>query len=179
MVVLRTKAFFDNVTTVNDPRLRYIPASIRRGWLAEREAKLRRGHDYVMSKRARYGNEVRATGLFAAERVPLLAGTDAGVAFCYPGFSLHDELALLVDAGLTPLDALRTATLAPAEYFAARDSMGSIAAGQVADFVLLRSNPLARIGATREIEAVGLRGRVLDRKELDHRLDAVSAHALK
>jgi len=111
--------------------------------------------------------------------VPLLAGTDAGLAFCYPGFSLHDELALLVEAGLTPVDALRAATLAPAEYLAARDSMGTIEVGQVADMVLLRGNPLASIGATREIDAVVLRGRVLDRRHLDNLLDTVAADAHK
>jgi imidazolonepropionase-like amidohydrolase len=94
------------------------------------------------------------------------------VAFCFPGFSLHDELARLVEVGLTPLDALRAATLAPAEYLAARDSMGAIEVGRVADLVLLRSDPLVNIGATREIDVVVLRGRVLNRRELDGLLDA-------
>jgi imidazolonepropionase-like amidohydrolase len=179
LVVLRTKAFFDDTTVTTDSRLRYMPAALRKEWLDARQLKVRRGRDYVASKRARYADEVWLTGFLARERVPLLAGTDAGSAFCYPGFSLHDELALLVDSGLTPLDALRAATLAPAEYLAARDSMGTIAVGQVADMVLLRSNPLANIGATREIDAVVHRGRVLDRRQLDNLLDTVAAAAQK
>jgi len=179
LVVLRTKAFFDDPAVTTDSRLRYMPSGLRREWLAERQAKLLRGSDYLASKRARYADEAWLSGFLARERVPLLAGTDAGSAFCYPGFSLHDELALLVEAGLTPLDALRAATLAPAEYLAARDSMGTLEVGQVADMVLLRGNPLASIGATREIDAVVLRGRVLDRRHLDNLLDTVAAEAQK
>ena len=111
---------------------------------------------------------------FVREHVPLLAGTDAGVAFSYAGFSLHDELGLLVEAGMTPLDALRAATLASAEYLGERDSMGAIEAGRVADMVLLRANPIAAIGATREIDAVVLRGRVLRRPDLDALRDGVA-----
>jgi len=73
---------------------------------------------------------------------------------------------------ISPTEALRAATLAPAEYLEAGDTMGTIAVGHVADMVLLRSNPLENIGATREIEAVLLRGRVLDRRRLDELLDA-------
>ena len=175
LVALRTKAFFDDAAMMTDARLRYIPSSLRAEWVKERQAKLKRGSGYVASKRARYANEVWLTGFLAQKQVPLLAGTDAGIAFSYPGFSLHDELALLVESGLAPLEALRAATLGPAECLAAQDSMGTIAAGQVADLVLLRSNPLARIAATREIDAVILRGRVLDRRDLDQMLDAVAA----
>ena len=179
LVVLRFKAFFDDAAVTTDSRLRYIPTGLRTEWLAERQAKLRRGSDYLTSKRARYADESWLTGFLAREGVPLLAGTDAGSAFSYPGFSLHDELTLLVEAGLTPLDALRAATLAPAEYLAARDSIGTIEVGQVADMVLLRSNQLANIRASREIDAVVLRGRVLDRRYLDNLLDTVAAKAQK
>lgn len=167
LLVLRHKAYFDDTALTADPRLRQLPASLRQEWLAEREGKLRRGSAYAASKRARYADEQWLVGFLARAQVPLLAGTDAGVAFSYPGSGLHEELALLVDAGLSPLEALRAATLAPAEYLAARDSMGTIAPGQVADLVLLRSDPLTRIGATREVEAVVLRGRVLERRALD------------
>jgi len=177
LVVLHAKAYFDDSAMATDQRLRYLPPSLRADWMAERAAKIKRGGAYAERKRATYATEVWLTGFLAHEKVPLLAGTDAGVAFAYPGFSLHDELGLMVGAGLTPLEALRTATIAPAEYLAARDSMGAIAAGQVADLVLLRSDPLAKISATREIEAVILRGRVFDRRTLDAMLDSVVAAA--
>ena len=98
--------------------------------------------------------------------VGLLAGTDTPL-YAVPGYSLHGELILLQEAGLTPLQALRTATLEPARYLRAPDSLGSVAAGRVADLVVLRANPLADVSATREVEMVMTRGRLLRRRELD------------
>jgi hypothetical protein len=95
-------------------------------------------------------------------RVGLLAGTDAPRAFIYPGFSLHDELALLVRSGLTPLEALRTATYNPASYLEALDSLGTIGEGKIADLVLLDGNPLEDIRNTKRISAVIANGRVFD-----------------
>jgi imidazolonepropionase-like amidohydrolase len=83
-----------------------------------------------------------------------------------PGFSLHDELARLVAAGLTPAEALAAATTEPASYLQA-DSIGRIRAGAVADLVLLDGNPLLDIANTRRIAAVVLDGRVYDRQDLD------------
>ena len=103
----------------------------------------------------------------------LAYGTDAGVQFSYPGFSLHDELALLVQAGLSPLDALRAATIEPARFFGREDSVGSIRPGQRADVVLLNQDPLANISATRSIEAVVLRGTPLGRSVLDSLLTTI------
>ena len=76
--------------------------------------------------------------------------------------AVHDELALLVRAGLTPLEALRSATSNPAQYFAATDSLGSIAPGRIADLVLLDGNPLADIANTRRVAVVVANGRVYD-----------------
>jgi imidazolonepropionase-like amidohydrolase len=94
--------------------------------------------------------------------VKLLAGTDMPQAFVYPGFSLHDELALLVRAGLTPLEALRTATYNPAECLAALDSLGTVSEGKIADLVLLDADPLDDIRNTRRISAVIANGRLFD-----------------
>lgn len=177
LVVLRSKAMFDDPRRATDPRLRYLPKSLRDEWAASRDAKIARGSDYAAGKRKQYVDELRLTGFLAREHVPLLAGTDSDNADCYPGFSLHDELGLLVEAGLTPLDALRAATLWPADYLGERGSMGSIEAGRVADLVLLDANPLQDIAATRRIDAVVLRGRVLDRKALDGMLADVARGA--
>lgn len=179
LAVLRSKAYFDDQALAMDPRLRYLSPDLRDEWLAATAAKLRRGGDYRAEKRGRYADAAWTTGFLAAQRVPLLAGSDAGNPHCYAGFSLHDELELLVEAGLAPVDALRAATLAPAEFLAARDSMGAIEVGAQADLVLLRANPLNRIGATREIEAVVLRGRLFDRRQLDELLESVADAAAK
>ncbi len=99
--------------------------------------------------------------------VPLLAGTDLGNSLVVPGYSLHKELELLVGAGLTPLEALRTATLNPARFLEATDSLGTVAPGKLADLVLLDANPLEDIRNTMRIAAVVLAGRLFDRAALD------------
>jgi len=103
--------------------------------------------------------------------VPLLAGTDAMNPFCFPGFSLHDELALLVDSGLTPLAALQSATLRPAEFLGRTEDLGLIAPGKRADLVLLSADPLADIHNTTHIEAVWFRGKYFDHAALDQLLN--------
>ena len=106
--------------------------------------------------------------------VPLLAGSDSANPYTYPGSGLHDELEELVAAGLTPVEALRTATTAPAKYLEAEDSLGSITVGKVADLVLLSANPLEDIQNVRRIEAVVARGRLFDRSDLDRMLAEVA-----
>ena len=99
--------------------------------------------------------------------VPILAGTDTGNPFCFPGFSLHEELALLVIAGLTPVEALRSATLNPAKFLGLEKTLGTIEVGKIADLVLLGANPLEDIRNTQRINAVVSNGRLFDRKALD------------
>ena len=93
--------------------------------------------------------------------VPIGAGTDAPIALAIPGYSLHNELEILVAAGLTPREALAAATVQPARFLGLDGEMGSIAPGMRADLVLLNANPLADIRNTREIDRVIARGRVV------------------
>ncbi len=102
--------------------------------------------------------------------VELLTGTDLGPSLFVPGFSLHDELEHLVDAGLRPIDALRAATRNPARWLKQAD-LGTIEAGKLADMVLLDGNPLDDIRNTRKIQAVVARGKVFDRRALDAMLE--------
>jgi imidazolonepropionase-like amidohydrolase len=104
-------------------------------------------------------------GTLDAARVPLLAGTDAPLRNSIAGFGLHDELAYCVQAGLTPMRALRAATYEPARYLNALDSLGTIEPGRVADLVLLDANPLADIRNTRRIAAVVTRAHVYDSRD--------------
>lgn len=108
--------------------------------------------------------------------VEILAGSDAG-ANVYWGDGLHGELELLVGSGLTPAEALRSATAGPADFLAASDSLGMIEVGKVADLVLLSANPLEDIRNTRSIDAVIIRGRVFDREALDELLEGAEAAA--
>jgi imidazolonepropionase-like amidohydrolase len=109
--------------------------------------------------------------------VRLLAGSDAANPFVVWGFSLHEELTLLVAAGLLPLEALQAATLNPARYLESTDSLGTVEAGKLADLVLLDANPLEDIRNSQRISAVVLNGRYLDRRALDRLLAEAEAAA--
>jgi hypothetical protein len=102
--------------------------------------------------------------------VKLLAGSDSPNPFDVPGFALHGELELFVKAGLTPAQALRTATCNTAAFLRLRDD-GSISPGKLANLVVLRADPLADIRNTRQIDAVIVRGKLLSRPDLDKLLE--------
>jgi imidazolonepropionase-like amidohydrolase len=115
--------------------------------------------------------------------VPIMAGTDAMNPFCFPGFSLHDELAMMVDSGMTPLAALQSATINPANFLAggeskldAKDS-SVIEPGKIANLVLLRADPLAEIHNTTQIQAVWLRGKYFDQAALAQLLETAKQAA--
>lgn len=122
-------------------------------------------------ERATRANDKQAELLRAmsAAGVPLLAGTDSN-SF---GFALHRELAALVEAGLSPAEALRTATVNPARFAGLEKDVGRVATGYAADLILLDANPLKDIRNTSKINAVVLRGRLLDRAALDTMLAKV------
>jgi len=104
---------------------------------------------------------LRLVGRMYERGIPIGAGTDTPINYSLPGYALHSELEMLVRAGLPPLEALRAATLRPAEFFGIEGEMGTIEPGRRADLVLLGADPLADISNTRRIEAVVSRGRLL------------------
>ncbi|MCE9560648.1 MAG: amidohydrolase family protein [Planctomycetes bacterium] len=103
--------------------------------------------------------------------VPMLTGTDTPVPFCFPGSGVHDELELLVQAGLTPAEALRAATRNPAEYLDKLKDLGTVERGKLADLVLLDANPLDDIKNIRKVHAVVLNGRLLPKATLEKLAD--------
>jgi cytosine/adenosine deaminase-related metal-dependent hydrolase len=158
---------FDSATT-HPEWAKYVPGLVRGGWTKRASAVMKSDSMVVRS----YFSFDRTRQLKEAG-VELLAGTDAPQAFIYPGFSLHDELSLLVAAGLTPLEALRTATYNPADYLGMKGSLGTIEKGKLADLVLLDANPLEDIRNTRRISVVIANGRVFDRLALAQLLQQV------
>lgn len=103
--------------------------------------------------------------------VPIMAGTDTPIGLLAPGFSLHLEMEMLVKAGLSPQEALASATLHPAEFFGLDNDMGTIAVGKSSELILLTANPLEDITNTRTIDTVVTRDTVLDRTKLDEMLE--------
>ncbi|HEV2129541.1 MAG TPA: amidohydrolase family protein [Longimicrobiaceae bacterium] len=152
-------------TGTREPRRRYVSRELAEDWRVQigmkQSERPRDWHAYHRST-LRDLREMQSAG------VPLLAGTDAAAPLVFPGFSLHEELELLVrEGGLTPLQALRSATHNPAEFLALQDSLGTIARGKLADLVLLDANPLDDIRNTQRIRAVVANGRLLERAALD------------
>lgn len=171
LVLHRALASGDDPAFRNDPRLKYMPADIRR--LFDWEL------GFFKSYRPVYERQLSTAGAMRRAGVKFLAGTDTYNAYCFPGFSLHDELELFVRAGFTPLEALQTATLNPAEYLGLSGSMGTVSEGKTADLILLEANPLESVGNTRKIAAVVAGGRYLPKETLQGMLAAVEARAGK
>jgi imidazolonepropionase-like amidohydrolase len=134
----------------------------------ERRAELRKIWNDVIKRDLR---EMHDAGM------DILAGSDVAVVNIFPGFSLHDELALFQsELGLTPAEAIERATSRPARFLGIGDSVGTVERGKIADLVLLEANPLDDIRNTRRIAAVVVRGSLFDEERLGEVLDAVESH---
>ena len=163
------KAEIGDPLPANDPRLNYLSKEIRAnfdaGFYQHFPPEARAWA--VKLRKVEFDESMRIVGLLYRAGVPILAGTDAMNPQCFPGFSIHDELALLVESGLPPLAALQTATRNAAQFMGQIDRRGTIEAGKVADLVLLEKDPLADIHNTRTIQAVVLNGKLFPRAALD------------
>jgi hypothetical protein len=157
-----------SASSVEATQLPYVSRELRAAWDANRPGG-------AITPEA-IANFVKAAELAASVTrdltragVGILAGCDGMI----PGFCVHDELSLMVRGGMTPLEALRTATAAPAQYFQQDAVFGTVAAGKLADVVVLEANPLIDISNTRRIREVILRGHRFDRSALDAMLASV------
>jgi imidazolonepropionase-like amidohydrolase len=131
--------------------------------------------DDLATRKRFVAKELEIVAMLHKGGVPFLAGTDTppGI-FVVPGYSLHDELGILVSAGFTPLEALQTATLNPALFLGREKDLGTVEAGKIADLVLLDANPVTNIANTRRIAGVVLNGRYFSRPQLDEMLRKVA-----
>jgi imidazolonepropionase-like amidohydrolase len=168
---LRNIGRLNDPSSGRDPHLRYATRKTRREWEPRNDPRFKgmSAEDFA-SLREQMGSALRIVGTMARAGVPLLAGSDTWNPAVYPGFGLHDELKIFVEAGLTPRAALESATVEPARFFGATDSLGTIATGKVADLVLLDANPLEDIRNASRIRAVVVNGRLLTRADLDRKL---------
>lgn len=157
-----------------DPRLRYLPREERELWSNMEEDSDAIGTNTEQQEPLVHFQRDVTLAMHRAG-VPLLAGSDAGTTGVIAGFGLHGELEVLVAIGLTEAEALRTATLEPARYLAAVDTLGTVEVGKLADLVLLDANPLDDIRNTQKIRAVVANGRLLRRADLENLLAEVAA----
>ena len=172
LILLRNDAFPSaSLNLTSDPRTKYVPAKILENWRTSYEQQVKNISKEEFSLRAALlEKSLGLVGRMQKSGVKILAGTDSAAPYIVPGFGLHDEMELLVKAGLTPLEALQAATRNPAEFLGHLDSQGIIAAGKNADLLLLDANPLDDIRNTQKIHTVVLRGKLLDRAALDQLL---------
>jgi len=154
----------------NRPEMRYMPDETVQRWVEAKEEQLNeRGFNAEIGAHA---IEIRREIILALHEAGagLLLGSDAPQVFNVPGFSLHHELAFLVNAGLTPYEALQTGTTAVAEFL--QTNTGVVAIGRDADLLLLDANPLVDIDNSRRVHGVMVRGTWYSFFELEKRLSA-------
>lgn len=128
--------------------------------------------EFVRDAHASIEHQKRAVAALKAAGAHLLAGTDMGNPFVIAGFALHEELANLVSAGLTPYEALHAATAEAALCMGEEDLWGTIAPGLSADLVLVRADPLENVAHLRERVGVMVQGRWYPEEELSAELEA-------
>ena len=174
LTVNRGVANINDTALLKDPRMEYMGAFMKNNWDYRKDFRFknRTDTDFAQAKRE-YGLKLKITKLVYDAGIPILAGTDFPNPHCYIGFGLHDELKLLVKAGLAPSSALQTATINPAKYFGIENTEGSVSVNKNANLVLLSKNPLLDIANTESIEMVFIKGKPFTKNQLQGLLDGV------
>jgi len=176
--VLHMLAYIEDIAKQPDPRLRYFPQALQDEWNPAHDWRTKgRNAEEIANAHILFEADVKLVRAMHSAGVRMLAGTDSTEPYTYPGFTLHDELAWLVTAGLTPMEAIQSATRNPAEFLGRINHQGTVEAGKDADLVLLSADPLTDIHNTQKIMGVVLHGRYLSHDDLDAMLDAVAKAA--
>lgn len=177
LVMERSLTFIDDLSKKDDPRTQYVSTEDLNWWKPENGLLTKyRTPEYISMRKREYAKMLEELPRAQALGVGILAGTDVTGPYTYPGFSLHDELQLFVGAGLTPMQALETATTNPARLLGLSKTWGRVEAGYVASLVVLNADPLADIANTENIDSVVLNGKRLDRAQLDRLLQEAKVH---
>lgn len=176
-LVLGTQQAFRHDTTARIQQwVRYLPTQLRASFNRSTPPQGGRGRGGMppeeLQRRADWA--LRFVKRLHDAGIGILPGSDYPNAVMVPGPTVHEELALFVRAGLSPAEALRTATLNPARYLGLTDSLGTVAAGMVADLVLLDANPLADIRSVAEVHTVWRVGKPFARATLTALLDSLA-----
>ncbi len=152
----------------NSPRLDYINKGLKNLWYAYTSDSASAAQEMKT-----FNSLLPLVGKAHAKGVKILAGTDFPNPYTYPGFSIHDELKLLVESGMSELAALQAATSAAASFIKKSNDFGTVSEGKIASLVLLEKNPLEDIANTSTIAAVFQRGQMYDKESLEKMLSDV------
>jgi len=171
LVTQRSLTFIDDLAKTTDPREIYVSVEELNWWKPENGMLTKyRTPEYIAMRKRLYAKMMEEIPRARAKGVRFLAGTDATAPYTYPGFSLHEELNLFVQAGMTPAEAIETATLNPARLLGLANRWGKVEPGFVANLLVLNEDPLAKIENTQKIEMVIVNGTMLNRERLDQLL---------
>lgn len=171
--VLQMSALAGDEAFRSDSRLKYVPWLFRKLiWNPDADRAAAQPADATGRElyATQYEMALKQVGQAHRAGVKILMGTDAGDTFVFPGFGVHDELIELVRAGLSPAEALRSATLDAASFAGLEDEFGSIAVGKRGDMMLLDANPLQNVRHTQRIAGLFFNGQFFDRAALDELL---------
>ena len=180
LVVNRSYEHFDDGIFMHKEWLKYVPSDMRDFWKKMTDDRMKQRSVQTWDEGHReFPEELKLVGRMYRAGVAILAGSDTYNPYVYPGFSLHEELSLLVEAGLPPMASLQAATIGPARFMGQADRRGTVEVGKVADLVLLDRDPIADIHNTTSIRAVILGGKLMPRVSLDAMLAEAEATAAK
>jgi imidazolonepropionase-like amidohydrolase len=174
LTVLHAIGVMEDTTQLSDPRMQYMSVFTRNMWDPTKDFRFKTWTPETFAAfRQEFVIKMQIVKAMQDAGIGLLAGTDFPNPYCYPGFGLHEELQWMVKAGLTPAQALRTATINPARYFDIERHTGSVAEGRLASLVILDADPLVDISNTEKINTVILRGKVFNNTALQDMLTKV------
>ncbi len=175
LTVLRSLAYLDDPKHTSDERLKYMPKSFRSMWDPKSDFRFKSmtKEDFAQRKKL-FDRSLELVGAMQRAGVSFVAGTDLPNPYCFPGFSIHNELEWFVKAGLSPIEALQTATLNPARYFGLTKDCGSVEQGKFADLVLLDADPLVNISNTQKIAGVVAAGKYIPQTILQKKLAEIA-----
>ena len=173
-------AHIDEDDHQKDTQLQYIGKGLQKTYVGRVERAMKDDKGAIQFRKLLYQRSASLLPLLYKAGVKIMAGTDAGYlnSFVYPGIGLHKELQLMVAAGLSPLQVLQASVINP-PLFLNKTEYGSISTGKKADILLLDQNPLLDISATEKINAVIVKGKVMDRKAIQVALDQVKTNTAK
>ncbi|MEQ6120677.1 amidohydrolase family protein [Reichenbachiella sp. MALMAid0571] len=181
--VVPTQSLFERWFSPDDPgiyaqadEMKYMPKSTVEKWVTSKTNLI--GNDNYNA--AQWGKfiEIRRQLIYKLNKSKpgLILGSDAPQVFNVPGFSIHHEMQGMIDAGLTPLEAIQIGTINPAKYFNHEGEFGEVIGGASADLIILNANPLLDISNLKTIEGVMVRGQWISKKEIDLKLTKIAEY---